>query len=115
LSNHQQWLARFGHHLAPANFRAFDKSMERAQRSHLVVPRVDSLDALDRGLERERQASDLHWRIASASFSLKPDACELVNGIPQLRRIVVDGFNDARKNNRKVYLRQPRRKVLSAA
>ena len=70
--------------------------------------RVDSLDAFDRGLERERQASVLqrvYWRIFSPSFSLKLDARELVNGIPQLRRIVFDGLNDAAKNHRKVNLR----------
>jgi len=118
LVNDQHRLARLDHHLAPADFRGFHKPMEGAQRSQLVVLRVDSLDAFDRRLERERQASPLQrgWRMSLANFSSKRDACELVNGIPQLRRrIAFDGFNDAGKNHRKANLRQSRRKVLSAA
>src|SRR5262249_34339613 len=105
LVNDQQRLARFDHHLAPADFRAFDESMEGAQRSQLVAPRVDSLDAFDRGFERERHSSQAYWRMCSGSFFSKLDACELVNGIPPLPRMVVDGFNDAAKNHRKVNLR----------
>jgi hypothetical protein len=73
--------------------------------TQLVVPRVDSLDAFDRGFERERQAPQAYWRMCSANFFSKFDACELVNGIPQLHRMVFDGFNDAAKNHRKLNLR----------
>src|SRR5262249_22348128 len=108
LVNDSQRLARFNHHLAPADFRVFDESMEGAQRSQLVVPRVDSLDAFDRGFERERQAAHLQraysWMV-SANFFSKLDTCDLVYRIPQLRRMVFDGFNDAAKNHRKINLR----------
>ena len=53
LINDQQRWARFDHYLAPADFRAFDKSMEGLQRPQLVAPRVHNLRAFDRGLERE--------------------------------------------------------------
>ena len=108
LVNDQQRLTRFDDLLAPADFRAFDESMKGAQRPQLVLPRVDSLDTFDRGFERERQASHFqraYWRMSSANFFSKLNACELVNGIPQLRRMVFDGFNDAAKNHRKVNLR----------
>src|SRR6516164_9639849 len=101
-------LARFGHYLARIDFRAFNESVEGLQRSLLVVLRVDGLDAFDRGLERQRQASRLHkvyGRISSPGFSPKLDACELVNGIAQLRRIVFDGLDDAGNNHRKINLR----------
>src|SRR5215471_10123913 len=85
--NHQQRLARFDQYLARIGLRAFDEPVEGLQRSEFVVLRVDGLDAFDRGLERQRQASRLHkvyWRISSPSLSPKLDACELVNGIAQL-------------------------------
>jgi len=91
--DHQQGLTGLDHYLASANFRAFDESMKGLQCCQIVVLRVDSLDAFDRGLERERQASLLQrvcWPIFSRSFSLKLDARELVNSIPQLCRIVFD-------------------------
>src|SRR5215471_4920571 len=117
--NDQQRFARFDHYLAPADFRAFDESVEGLQRSQFVMLRVDSLDAFDCGLEREHQASHLRmvycW-ISSPSFSSKLDACELINSIPQQWcRIVFDGLNDAGKNYRKVHLKWSRRKVFSAA
>src|SRR2546429_9059624 len=119
LVNDQQRFARFDHYLAPADFRAFDESVEGLQRSQSVLLRVDSLDAFDCGLEREHQASHLRkvycW-IFFPSFSSELDACELVNGIPQQWcRIVFDGLNDAGKNHRKLHLQWSRRKVLSAA
>src|SRR5499433_1459956 len=118
LVNDQQRLARFDHYLAPADFRAFDESVEGLQRSQFVMLRVDSLDAFDCGLEREHQAAHLRmvyrW-IFSPSFSSKLDACELINGIPQQRcRIIFDGLNDAGKNHRKLHLQWSRHKVLSA-
>src|SRR5260221_6285700 len=119
LVNDQKRCARFDHYLAPADFRAFDESVEGLQRSQFVMLRVDSLDAFDCGLEREHQTSHLRkvycW-IFLPSFSSELDACELVNGIPQQWcRIVFDGLNDAGKNYRKLHLQWSRRKVLSAA
>src|SRR5262245_59158535 len=105
LVNDQHRLARFDYQLAPADFRAFDESMEGAQCSQLVVPGVDSLDAFDRGFERKRQAAQAYWRMCSASFFSKLDACELVYRIPQLRRMVFDGFNDAAEKHRQLNLR----------
>src|SRR5215831_753810 len=117
--NDQQRFARFDHYLAPADFRAFDESVEGLQRSQFVMLRVDSLDAFDCGLEREHRASHLrkvYCRISLPSFSSKLDACELVNGIPQQWcRIIFDGLNDAGKNHRKLHLKWSRRKVFSAA
>src|SRR2546430_3418984 len=115
--DHQQRLAGLDHYLAPTDFRACDESMKGPQCSQLVVLRVNSLDAFDRGLERERQASLLqrvYWRIFSPSFSSKLVAREVVNGIPQLHRIAFEGLNDAGKTHRKVTLRCPR-KGLSPA
>jgi hypothetical protein len=118
LVNDQQRFAWFEHYPAPADFRAFDESIEGLQPFRLVVLRVDSLNAFDRGLERERQAPRLrrvYCRFFSPSFSSKLDTCELVDGVPQLRRIVFDGINDAGKNHRKVHLERSRRKGVSAA
>src|SRR5215471_9373128 len=117
--NDQQRFARFDHYLAPADFRAFDESVEGLQRSQFVMLRVDSLDAFDCGLERKHQAAHLRmvycW-IFSPSFSSKLDACELINGIPQQWcRIIFDGLNDAGKNHCKLHLQWSRRKVLCAA
>src|SRR5260370_40539212 len=119
LVNDQQRFARFDHYLAPADFRAFDESIEGLQRSQFVVLRVDSLDAFDCGLEREHQTSHLRkvycW-IFLPSFSSELDACELVNGIAQQWcRIVFDGRNDAGKNYRKLHIKGSRLEVLAAA
>src|SRR5215468_6985275 len=119
LVNDQHRFVWFDHYLAPADFRAFDESVEGLQHSQFVLLRVDSLDAFDCGLEREHQAAHLRkvycW-ISSPSLSSKLDACELINGIPQQRcRINLDGLNDAGKNHRKVHLQWSRHKVLSAA
>jgi hypothetical protein len=40
-----------------------------------------------------------------AKLLFEADVCVFVNGIPQLRRVVFDGLNDAAKNRRKVNLR----------
>ena len=59
-------------------------------------------------LKRQRQASCLqkvYWPLSSPGLLTQLDACELVNRIPQLHRIVLDGPNDAGKNQREVNLR----------
>src|SRR5262249_49902066 len=107
LASDQQRLARFDQYLACVDFRALDESVEGLQRPQFVLLRVDGLDAFDRGLERQSQASRLqkvYCRISSPSLSPKPDACELVNGVAQLRRVIFNGLNDAGKNHRKVNL-----------
>jgi hypothetical protein len=85
-----------------------DESVEGLQRSQFVMLRVDGFDAIDRRLQRQRQAScfqKVYWPIPLPSLLSKLDACKLVNRIPQLRRIFLDGPNDAGKNQRKVNLR----------
>ena len=76
-----------------------------SQRSHLVVPRVDSLDALDRRFECVRRAAQIYWRMCSANFFSKLGADELVNGNTQLRGMVFEGFDNAAKNDCKLNLR----------
>ena len=55
------------------------------------------------GAQRQLQAVRL-CRMCSANFSSKLDACELVNRIPKLCRIMFHGRNGAGKNHRKVNL-----------
>src|SRR5438067_4009753 len=90
--------------------------MKGAQRSQLVLIRVEGLDALDRGFEGQRQPACLQRvsRMYLANFLFELDARDLVNGTAQLRRIVFKGFNDAGKNHRKVNLPWSRRRVLAA-
>src|SRR5262249_51179865 len=119
LVNDQQRFAWFDHYVAPADFRAFDESVEGLQHSQFVPLRVDSLDAFDCGLQREHQASHLRkvycW-IFLPSFSSKLEASELKNGTPHKRGCFIsNGLNDAEKNRRKLHLYWSRRKVLSAA
>src|SRR6516165_996206 len=79
--------------------------------------RVDSLDTINRRLEGQGQITFLRsidWRLSLREFCLKLDARELVNGVPQLCRIIFDGANDARKNYGKVNLGRFCRKVFPA-
>src|SRR6516165_1181325 len=79
--------------------------------------RVDSLDTINRRLEGQSQITflrNIDWRLSLREFCLKLDARELVNGVPQLCRIIFDGPNDARKNYCKVNLGRFCRKVFPA-
>jgi hypothetical protein len=117
LVDDQERRVRVEYDPAGTDFRTLDQSIEGLQRSQFIMLRVDDFDALDRGLQRQRQASGLQkiygW-IFLPSLLPKLDACELVNRIPQLGRIVLDGTNDAGKNYRKVKLRWSHRTVLIA-
>src|SRR6516165_9018461 len=79
--------------------------------------RVDSLDTINRRLEGQSQITflrNIDWRLSLREFCLKLDARELVNGVPQLCRIIFDGANDAGKNYCKLYLGQFCRNVFPA-
>src|SRR6266404_8454255 len=79
--------------------------------------RVDCLDTINRRFEGQSQITflrNIDWRLSLREFCLKLDARELVNGVPQLCRIIFDGANDARKNYCKVNLGRFCRKVFPA-
>src|SRR5215471_8567659 len=79
--------------------------------------RVDGLDTINRRLEGQGQITflrNIDWRPSLREFCLKLDARQLVNGVPQLCRIIFDGANDARKNYGKVNLGRFCRKVFPA-
>src|SRR6516165_318200 len=79
--------------------------------------RVDSLDTINRRLEGQGQITflrNIDWRPSLREFCPKLDARQLVNGVPQLCRIIFDGANDARKNYGKVNLGRFCRKVFPA-
>src|SRR5262252_2610595 len=77
--------------------------------------RVDGLDTINRRLEGQSQITflrNIDWRLSLREFCLKLEARELVNGVPQLCRIIFDGADDARKNYCKVNLGRFCRKVF---
>src|SRR5215468_6241711 len=79
--------------------------------------RVDCLDTINRRFEGQSYITflrNIDWRPSLREFCLKLDARQLVNGVPQLCRIIFDGANDARKNYGKVNLGRFCRKVFPA-
>src|SRR6516164_8342080 len=79
--------------------------------------RVDGLDTINRRLEGQGQITflrNIDWRLSLREFCPKLDARELVNGVPQLCRIIFDGANDAGKNYCKLNLGQFCREVFPA-
>jgi hypothetical protein len=88
---------------------ALDQAVERLHALQFVISRRHCLDASDCGFERPRQSSDLqhaHGGMLLPGLALERDACELVDGVPQLRRIVLHRPDHARKHNGEVELRR---------
>src|SRR5215468_5106679 len=79
--------------------------------------RVDCLDTINRRFEGQSYIAflrNIDWCLSLREFCPKLEARELVNGVPQLCRIIFDGANDARKNYCKVNLGRFCRKVFPA-
>jgi hypothetical protein len=80
--------------------------------------RAYGLDPIDCRLERQCQLPRLpriDRRISLCSLFLKFDARELINDIPQLRGIIVEGADGAGKNYCKINLWRSRRKWSGGA